>query len=98
MTVVNNELVELFKAYRKVAGSPEAAATLVLAHLQADQKPHDPADAMSVRQVAQRLGVSKETVYRLCEEHTLPHSRIGRRITISTRQLDEYQSQPGYEH
>jgi excisionase family DNA binding protein len=47
--------------------------------------------SLSVKQAAQQLGVSKETVYKLCDEGTLAHQRIGRRITITPAQLAEYQ-------
>ena len=50
-----------------------------------------PNGSMSVKQVAEILGVSKETVYKLCAEGTLSHHRHGRRITITPAQLAEYQ-------
>jgi len=46
--------------------------------------------AMSVVGVAEQLGVSKETVYKLCAEGTIPHTKIGRRITVTPSQLEEY--------
>jgi excisionase family DNA binding protein len=48
---------------------------------------------MSVVQVAQQLGVSKETVYGLCASGDLVHNRIGRRITITPEQLADYRRQ-----
>ncbi|WP_428308892.1 helix-turn-helix domain-containing protein [Lacipirellula sp.] len=45
---------------------------------------------MSVAQAAGLLGVSKETVYKLCAEGDLSHNRIGTRITITPDQLAEY--------
>lgn len=50
--------------------------------------------SFSVKQAAQQLGVSKELVYKLVNEGTLPHTRIGRRITITQEQLAEYQDHP----
>lgn len=49
-----------------------------------------PNRAMSVVEVAEVLGVSKETVYRLCSERRMPHDRISRRIAITPEQLAEY--------
>jgi excisionase family DNA binding protein len=48
--------------------------------------------AMSVRQAAKQLGVSKETVYGMCRDGRLPCTRIGRRIVITPEQLASYQS------
>ncbi|WP_391503321.1 helix-turn-helix domain-containing protein [Botrimarina mediterranea] len=47
---------------------------------------------MSVVEVAGILGVSKETVYRLCSEQRLAHSRTGARITITQQQLADFQA------
>ena len=56
-----------------------------------DPQPATDGAAMSVAQAAQLLGVSTESVYRLCRRNLLPHTRIGRRITITRQQLMEYQ-------
>jgi excisionase family DNA binding protein len=61
----------------------------VLAALETPTPPTNGAD-MSVAQVAALLGVSKETVYKLCAEGDLSHNRIGTRITITPDQLAEY--------
>jgi excisionase family DNA binding protein len=45
---------------------------------------------MSVKEAARILGVAARTVYRLCESGELPHYRIGRRVTITPRQLKLY--------
>ena len=50
-----------------------------------------PTGSTSVKQAAQQLGVSKETVFKLCADGMLSHARIGRRITITPAQLAEYQ-------
>lgn len=52
--------------------------------------------AMSVEDAANQLGVSKETVYKLCADGSLTHNRIGRRITITPQQLAEYQQTASY--
>jgi excisionase family DNA binding protein len=93
-------------------GSADAAATLVLAQVQASgtippaqtaaglssTQQNTPSGALSVRQVAEQLGVSKETVYKLCGDGSMPHSRIGRRVVISREQLAEFQSRPAFRH
>lgn len=48
--------------------------------------------AMSVAEVARRLGVSVWTVYREIDDGVLPHMRVRRRITITPQQLDQYQN------
>src|SRR5262249_15710509 len=45
---------------------------------------------LSVEQAASELGVSNSTVYRLCDDGLLSHSRIGTRIIITPQQLDQY--------
>jgi excisionase family DNA binding protein len=54
------------------------------------EPPPAPNAAMSVLQVAESLGVSKETVYGLCADGTMPHTRVGKRITVTPAQLAEY--------
>jgi excisionase family DNA binding protein len=45
----------------------------------------------SIAQAARQLGVSPRLVYRLCESGELECKRIGRRITITAKQLSDYQ-------
>jgi excisionase family DNA binding protein len=52
--------------------------------------PADEATTMSVPQAAEILGVSKETVYRLCNDGLLSHTRVRSRITITQQQLEQY--------
>lgn len=52
----------------------------------------EPGCGMSVVQAAHRLGVSKQTVYRICEDGELRHTRVRRRITITPEQLEQYRS------
>jgi excisionase family DNA binding protein len=63
----------------------------VLSQLETPAPAVDGAD-LSVVQVAGQLGVSKETVYKLCQDRILDCNRVGRRITISPQQLTEYRS------
>ncbi|MCO6043350.1 helix-turn-helix domain-containing protein [Aeoliella sp. ICT_H6.2] len=53
---------------------------------------------LSVKQAADELGVSKETVYKLCSENALRHTRVGRRITITRQQLEDYRDRPKFRH
>lgn len=75
--------------------SPLTAANQLRRCLQALDTDSPPANggAMNVAQAAGLLGVSKETVYGLCSDGLLQHTRIGRRITISPQQLADYQRQ-----
>jgi hypothetical protein len=54
---MNLEIVALYNDYLKLTENPQAAATLVVAHVTLNKHAHNPADAMNVRQVAQRSGV-----------------------------------------
>lgn len=53
---------------------------------------------LSVKQAADELGVSPETVYKLCAENGLRHTRIGRRITISRQHLENYRDGHRFRH
>jgi excisionase family DNA binding protein len=69
---------------QRVASLADSALQLV---------PGNPDGAMSVRQAAKLLGVSRGIIYRLCCEGVMPHNKVGRRVTITPAQLEEYQSQ-----
>lgn len=83
-----------------------AAAILVQCEIQLRNS--QPADAgsnstagngpLSVKQAADELGVSPETVYKLCAENGLRHTRIGRRITISRQHLEIYRDGHRFRH
>jgi excisionase family DNA binding protein len=45
---------------------------------------------LTVRDVAARLGVSRATVYKLCEEGALPHIRISNSIRVAPDALEAY--------
>jgi excisionase family DNA binding protein len=45
---------------------------------------------LSVREVAAHLGISRATVYRLCDDGRLPHARIGQVIRIRVCDLDTF--------
>nr|WP_164002149.1 helix-turn-helix domain-containing protein [Pyxidicoccus caerfyrddinensis] len=45
---------------------------------------------LTVREVAQRLGVCRATVYRLCEQGTLPHVRISNAVRVNAEALEQF--------
>jgi len=45
---------------------------------------------LTVAEVALILGVSRVHIYQLCQEKKFPHTRIGGRISITRKQLEEY--------
>jgi len=62
----------------------------------ADRWPHLKAVAggrdwlLNMRQVAERLGVCKATVYALCERGELPHVRVSNAIRVTPDDLAAY--------
>lgn len=50
--------------------------------------------AMTVAAAAKLLGVGKGVLYKLCKEGEMPHTKIGRRITITPAQIEEYRARP----
>ena len=87
----------VYERCQRTTGDPVAAAVLVLAHVLTGDRGHTP-DVMSVAEAAGQLGVSKETVYNLCADNVMPHTRIGRRITITSQQLEDYRKRPRFRH
>jgi len=90
---------ELYHKATLVTNPQECASVLIdcLALIPDDNStPATSNGAMSVVVVAEQLGVSKETVYKLCTEGTIQHTKIGRRITITPSQLEEYQQLASY--
>lgn len=79
---------ELYQRYLKLAGEPGAAATLVLAHVTAD-KPIAEA-AVTLRDAAKVLGVSYNTMSRLCIDGRIKSFKAGRSIRINRADLETY--------
>jgi excisionase family DNA binding protein len=47
-------------------------------------------NVMNARQAAQYLGVSRKTIYNLCAEGILPHTKTGGRLTFTEESLYEH--------
>jgi len=47
-----------------------------------------PANLLSVEQMAERLGVSRSTLYSLVKQRRIPHLRIGDRILFSAERVE----------
>lgn len=45
---------------------------------------------LTVREAATYLGVSTDTIYKLCREKKITHLRIGSRILFKKEKLDEW--------
>ena len=87
-----DDVDRLYDRFLRKTDSPDAAATLVLATVQAGQHTGSESDAMSIKEAAKQLGVSKGILYRLCQDGVMPHNKIGRRITITPAQIEEYRA------
>jgi len=63
------------------------AAILLLGSTQAPSA-NDLGRLLTVREVAEQLGVCRATVYRLCSQGTLPHIRISNVVRIEAEALE----------
>ena len=52
-------------------------------------------EALSVKQAAEALGISTETVYRKVADGTIPSFRIGRSIRVPSRYIEAITRLPG---
>jgi excisionase family DNA binding protein len=70
----------------------KAAEIVATALAELDESPDGP---LTVKQAAERLGISTKTVYQLCNDGKLRHKRIGRTIKIEAADLAELDSPAG---
>lgn len=90
---LKHHAAEAINIARQVTGplSPSEGRAILAAMIAS--LPADESTTMSVPQAAEILGVSKETVYRLCTDGILSHARVRNRITITPQQLEQYRRQ-----
>lgn len=79
---------DLFQQYRKLTADSNAAAMLVLAHIQLGAKPDDA--LLTTKQAAEQLGVSAETVRSLCRDGQIQSIRVGRKLRLRPAWVAEY--------
>lgn len=71
-------------------GPKDFAATLLLRPASVPPDSGDPGRLMTVQEVAKRLGVSRATVYRLCERGKIPHIRISNAVRVKAETLEQF--------
>lgn len=84
----------LFKQFQQLTDD-QSAALLTLAAVIAKSQPND--QLLTVKQAAERLAVSSDAIYEMCECGKLPHQRIGKgrgTIRIAASALEASQQQP----
>ena len=78
--------------FLEVTGSPEAAASLVLAAAQSEPEP----DFLALKQVCARLGISPRSVRRRVHDGTLPPPiKIGRAARWRRLDIENYRGSYG---
>lgn len=88
-----DQISQLCRAFQAEGHCPTTAAILTLAAVFADDDQPD-AKPLSVRQAAERLGVSIDTIYDLCRDGRLRCFRAGGgRGTIRIRPVDLHRFQ-----
>ncbi len=56
---------------------------------------NDPERWLSVEEIAQHLGVSKETIYRWAEKGRMPASKVGRQWKFKASEVDAWVKKGG---
>ncbi len=75
---------ELFQRYMAVTDNPQAAATLVLAHVTAGKN-----RLLTVKEAANELGVHPNKVYDMAKKGEIRCQRVGRQIRFEPEALTE---------
>jgi excisionase family DNA binding protein len=83
---MNPAITTLFDRYLNHTRDPQAAATLVLAHVSSGAKD----DVLTTDQAAERLGVTRATVQAMVARGDLQSMRAGRRIKIRSSWIDDF--------
>ncbi|QDT53594.1 Helix-turn-helix domain protein [Caulifigura coniformis] len=94
---MNPTIRNLFDRYLEHTRDPQAAATLVLAHVGSGAKD----EVLTTDQAAERLGVTRATVQAMVLRGDLQSMRAGRRIKIRSSWIDDFaqkQARPRSRH
>ncbi|HEX4144729.1 MAG TPA: helix-turn-helix domain-containing protein [Pirellulales bacterium] len=83
---MTDQTLILFRRFKAETGDVQAAAMLTLAHALLGEK--QSSAPLTVKAAAERLGVSPDVVYSLCNSGQLKHRRVGRSIRIEASDLD----------
>ena len=93
---MNDTVAQLYALYLQETGDSAAAASLTLADVMQSKseiaETPAAAGAYTVGDVAERLGVSTKTVYRLTQDGQLHSFRVGRNLRFSPNDLSTYTS------
>jgi excisionase family DNA binding protein len=78
---------QIFDDFKRQTGDVASAAMLTLA---AALLGDDQAKLLTVREAADRLNVSPDSVYSACRDWRLKHRKIGRKILIDPADLSKF--------
>lgn len=77
----------IFDQFKAQTGDTSAAAMLTLA---AALLPANESKPLTVKQAAERKGVSVDLIYDACKKWKLKHRKLGRKILIEPDDLDRF--------
>lgn len=79
-----------YQRFLKITNDPAAASTLVLAEVIEGKSDRI---AMTAKEAAKALGMSRTTIYKLCDEGRLRHTKVARMVPINTDDLLEVKAE-----
>lgn len=92
---MNPAVNALFAGYLEhTGGDKAAAASLTLAAVLMDDRATPPA-AQTAEEAARRLGVNRETIYRLSREGKLRGCRVGKAIRFPLEEVERFEREGG---